>query len=354
MFQEYGTAYLNHENPSPEGRNPYPPIATYMSAYLLQGMHSSTFQHVILFFMLVVTGLSYLLHKQNFDLRLDIVCLCCLITLQLLSYGSIFEIERGQFNFIAYSLSLGAIFLLDSDSQALVNSRLSLKAITAIVLGSLSVHLKAFPIFLLAPFFLGYILREGVSFRNKFGWTLLIVNVLLLLFPGRGTLRGFLDGVKAHQEHPFLWNGNHSIMSFLNHVSISFNLTPLALILWLIATVYCAVIVKVRAVPLTMLLLPFYILSCLLPAVSHDYKLSFMVPAAFVFIRNLPLTRKELLTYTILLVIVLLPFSNVFLDIKTPALLFILLLSLNSIRKSLAGKGMLFWLNRLNSQKASI
>lgn len=281
MLIEYGTALLAGGDTSPQGRNPYPPLATGFGALLSH----APFQTSVVLLSVLTVGACLIFGviwscAAAVHLSRDARKLAFFYSVTgFISYGFVFELERGQFNLLAMALALSSVLLLE-------DLRFSYKRLLAIGLAAVSIHLKAYPALLVGYFFLVQILRDvrrGDSATATSTVLLLAgLNVSLLFAFGMNTFDGFVRGIAHHFNDPQAWNGNHSLKSFLLGQGVSAQLSSvlkffvlgsslLALLVYLARATFASTS-HLQAEPLLIL----FFLGEVLPTVSHDYKLSYM------------------------------------------------------------------------------
>ena len=197
--------------------------------------------------------------------QLSIVAGCWLLT----SYGFLFEIERGNANLVALLLMLLAVWLLVSRPRHLWLCAFCL---------ALAVSFKVYPATLLVLVFWRWGLRALLPVT--------VTNVALLLVAGPANAARFLVNLTSAQtSEGYVWLGNHSAVSFAQTVATATGgpanaivacVVVLSLGLW---TATIAVLVRrgwserggvlaaASCVPV----------MCVLPTLSHDYKLVVLV-----------------------------------------------------------------------------
>jgi hypothetical protein len=197
----------------------------------------------------------------------------------LFSHGLIFELERGQFNLIAMTFCLAGLALFH---------RCPRRRLLAYVLFSLAVQLKVYP----AIFVLLLVddSRDWKATLKRFAW-LGGANFLCLFILGPRTFIEFLKATKAKMGSPMAWPGNHSIASYTMYINDFYHLPSalvslglLALLFGLLgALVYLSWRRRVRGFN------PWMMMGCsvvalVLPAVSHDYALSWLAAPVALFL----------------------------------------------------------------------
>lgn len=328
MLQEYGLAYNKNLDTSPEGRNPYPPLTSLISGKFLQLLTINKWRVIIictfLLSALLITFLYYYyyqdkqLHKSLFYLIFTILSL-----LTLFSYPAHFEIERGQFNFIAFFITLLSLFFFINNTKFNPISNFIF-----IILASLAIHIKVYPLIISFPFFILLLSQKNTkSLKTTFAYLALIltVNLLMLLGPGLPVINGFIRGLIQHENNPFIWHGNHSLYSFTSlNLTSNYN--------WILVFIYIyfisKIILKSKFETYWSYMLPLFVFSCLLIKVSHDYKLSFLIPASavhFIKMKDNNLNKIYAFIISLLISFILIPYSNIpYFKSKTPSLLLIL------------------------------
>ena len=289
MLIEYGAALLAKGDTSPQGRNPYPPLATGLGA-LLSYFSFPTSIALLTALTLVACLVFAIVWSSAAALRASAESRKLSFFYMMsgfLSYGFVFELERGQFNLLAMACALSSVLLLEDKS-------FSRKRCLAIGLAALSIHLKAYPALLVGYYFLLQVLRDvRRGDRTTAATTLLLcagLNVALLFVFGASTFEGFVRGIAHHFNDSQSWNGNHSLKSFLVGQRASESLGVVLKFFLLGCSLVALLVYFVRAVlsenaylQAESLLILFF-LGEVLPAVSHDYKLSclplFMVACA--------------------------------------------------------------------------
>jgi hypothetical protein len=217
-------------------------------------------------------GESYLLNVSHF--------LFFAITIySISSYGFLFSIERGNYDIFALFFTLLSIWVLLKWPK-----RIWLQ----IILLSIAVHLKIYPIALFVVLF--YKHKWKIIFPS------IVINLVLLFILGFQNAIGFLNIIFFNNTSlRSLWVGNHSGYSFAyqlglwspmvaNHLPLVqgiFTLIPI--LIWALA-VFQIVRKKCtdeRILSLTVITLP---LMNLIPTISHDYKLALLSPFVIILL----------------------------------------------------------------------
>ena len=210
------------------------------------------------------------------------------LILYLTSYGFLFEIERGQWNILAISLVLVAIYL----------SRKGMIILPAILF-ALAVSLKLYPI-LFAPALIKDYSRIKESL--KIVLAVCVSNAVLFLILGFSIFKWYVRIMTKYSDIKTSWIGNHSLTSF--NIMYGYNwIKPFVVVLlmfmiaWFIYQNYKNHLHNSLPHFLSILALT----SCVLPSVSHDYKLSilgFFIPLVLCRYKELNLISGVVLLIT--------------------------------------------------------
>lgn len=268
--------------------NLYPPLATVAFTPLLAFDYFSAYKVItiinIVLFVIISLILPLSIHKNKSFSALLIL----LFTTGLLSYGFQFELERGQFNVIAVSLTLIASWIYHKFGKL---------KILAYALFTISVQFKVYPFIFILMFIKDW--RDWKKNIVRFV-SLGFINALLLFVLGPNVFTDFITAIKAQTLKPSVWIGNHSIHSFvscyiskiglpnLNCANQEFQITEF---IFLAMTVTCVLLIFLKALRNSdthfnpVLLLACTLGALMIPPVSHDYTLSFLVaPVTILFI----------------------------------------------------------------------
>lgn len=183
------------------------------------------------------------------------------------SYGFHFEVERGQFNVIAMSLTMFAIYLFHHGTRR--------GKIASYLLFCLAVQLKLYPCIFVAA--LTHNFRDLK--QNLVRWSSVVgCNILLTGVFGFENLRYFLASVKLHMFDLNIWIGNHSLQAFYTltgqHQGIRIGL--LFGYLLLLGTML-VMLYDTQGNGLDQhLLLLLIVGACIIPGTSHDFKLTLL------------------------------------------------------------------------------
>ena len=279
FFINHGTPYI--------GNNLYPPLATVLFGPLLLLDRSTayvviTIMSVLAYVLTVLIIPNLIVEDKNKRLIIQLLFLTGLF-----SYGFQFELERGQFNLIAFSLAILAVYLFHAKPRF---------RLLAYVLFTLSIQLKVYPAIFLLIF-----VDDWLDWRNniKRFAAIILVNISLLFVLGYQVFLDFIEGISKQALEPHITMTNHSIKVFaellfkkagyrdlflargmeldqIKNLAGYSNVIQLTLQIFVIS---CLFIVLIRAIKTNSVGLNPYLLSVctiltlLIPSVSNDYKL---------------------------------------------------------------------------------
>jgi hypothetical protein len=266
------------------GANKYPPAATVLFLPLIKFHFLTAFQIITgityIFFCFITLGLPYFLSKGK-----SLPAFAWLVFgFGLFSYGLLFEIERGQFNLIAMGLAFLAIVIFHKVPR--------LRWMAYIVF-CFSIQLKIYP----AIFILFFIDDWKDWKRMLIRWTSLgLANIALLFILGPGIFQKYFNSLTrvvsgiGKSNEPL----NHSVNglltfanSYLNFSDNTFTIIQLILTFTIIGLIGLCLFISYSR---RSILDPFLLLACtlgalLLPTLSNDYTLAYLVgPAIYLFI----------------------------------------------------------------------
>jgi len=216
---------------------------------------------------------------SNFSLRIFFICVFVMIlSYTLSSYPFLFSVERGNYDAIAFLFILLTTHSIIKKPEALW---------LHVVLLSIASHLKIYP----AALFLLLFIIHG---KNVIIPTL-VTNLILLLSLGFNNALLFVHVMINYVKDPLIWVGNHSGAGFAeklyNYLPILQNqfgqLKPIFTIVpILIWAASCYIIIKnlsgnFRNIYLFIVSVP---LMCVVPTVSHDYKLVILSSGLLIFL----------------------------------------------------------------------
>jgi len=257
----------------------YPPLALILLAPLLVVGYPASYY--------TITLLTLLCHTTSFLLILLLIYKkkknslpVLLFVISLFSYGFQFELERGQFNIIAYSLCLIAIYLYHLDD---------IYRYPAYFLFAMGVQLKIYPVVLIFMFVKDW--RDWRSNIKRFAG-IFSLNFLLLFVAGIPIFLDFLRSASDRQRFATFWDWNHSLNAFVHQLTFDgfglFDPEKLILLgryqdslekilLFILGLCLVAIIIQ-SSVRARNGLNPFLlsvctILALVIPSTSNDYKL---------------------------------------------------------------------------------
>lgn len=211
----------------------------------------------------------------------------------LFSYGFQFELERGQFNVITFTLCILSIYLFYFHGTF---------RYLAYLLFSFSVHLRIYPAIFIVMFIDDWTAWKQ-NIKRLIG--IIILNIALLFVLGYPAMIDFFRAVSGKLGTSWTWVGNHSITSFVyNLTNTGFGLFDQNTLSWLkehsttitiillfsFAACFIAVVLK-DFVNKARGLNPDLLLICtlgglMIPSVSHDYKLALLAGPMAIALSN--------------------------------------------------------------------
>ena len=269
----------------------YPPIPLIVFFPLTLISFSQAYKIItainIICFILVTLIIPIALKKNKKDL--SIITLIFIVSL--MSYGFQFELERGQFNIITLAICFSAIYLFHYKKKYRMLSYL---------LFSLSIQLKLWP-----GIYIFLFIDNWEDWKNiiKRFFFLLASNFILLFILGYHTFTSFVGAISSPQYGHY-WLGNHSAASFAHFIKnlpaferININLIEIALLCSIGLSMLLIIIESFRNKKEGLnevLLMACTIGACVIPSISHDYKLS-IIPAAVAITLNsiIPIRVEE-------------------------------------------------------------
>jgi Glycosyltransferase family 87 len=296
----YSQSWIAKQSPY-IGKNLYPPFAALFFAPLVKLDFAISYTIIVISTLLCYFVIAFLMPKIMSKERSYSALPVLLFASGLFSFGLQFELERGQFNVIACSLCLAAIYLYHYKPR--------LKYL-AYALFTVSIQLKIYP----AIFILMFI-SDWRNWKSNFIKCagILSLNFGLLFILGYRTFLDFWAAIHKQITSPNVWIGNHSISSFvellyLNHeengassyfadLGIDINRRFLMQYSWvfqavLLASVLACLILiiligfkrRTNNGPNPNLLLACTIGALVVPAVSNDYTLAILASPTVIFV----------------------------------------------------------------------
>lgn len=205
-------------------------------------------------------------HKLFVKQKESLVLFLFLLITGVISYGMSFELERGQFNMLAFACALLGLYFFANT-----------KKVIGLIFLTLGMQLKIYPAIFIVQFFIH-------SYKIKRDWLLaggvVIINFLLLFVGGIAVFKDFIKALLYQMGNAYYWIGNHSIASYCDIVNTaasfcSIKSYPLLLgsffLLFGITTFLVWKFSKVKANPYLFTLSGLGML--IIPSASHDYTL---------------------------------------------------------------------------------
>ena len=280
------------------GNNLYPPLASVLFTPLLSVEFSFAFRIVTLASLLLYVSITFVLPIiTSREKNVSHLVMLIFIT-GLFAYGFQFELERGQFNVIAASMSFFAIWLYHYHNRY---------RYLAYFLFTISVQLKVYPFIFIVMF-----ITDWHDWKNNIKRILVLstVNVALFTVLGPYVFFDFIRAIKAQVTVPFIWIGNHSIHSFVTLASNKASehgwawvnqFSGLVQLILLAITGVLIFMIMRKAYQQkengfnSYLFLALTIGALIIPSVSHDYKLSILAaPVAVLFSNRSTFSEKDI------------------------------------------------------------
>jgi Glycosyltransferase family 87 len=283
QMMSYSDSWLLKNGSPYIGNNLYPPLATVLFSILLSISFEASYRLIsvatVSSFIFMTAFLPLLICKKRKMVTLPIITLICVTGLT--SYGLQFEIERGQFNVIAMFFCFLSLWIWHQYKDFRV---------LAYILFIISVQLKVFPLIFMIMFVDDW--TRWIIVLRRF-LLLVIANFLLFFVLGVDVFFEFISAIKLQAMNPYIWWGNHSVMSFVQFLS-EHGLIERGYIeavkMMLYGLVVCCLIISIdfrRTINNYFNATLFFtatIATMLIPSVSHDYKLSILPPAFSLFV----------------------------------------------------------------------
>ena len=263
------------------GENLYPPFATLFFSPLLLFEFSTSYAIMTIVNVacyLCLTLLIPIMVCKPTRSRNLLILLFALTGIN--SYGFQFEVERGQFNLVAFLFSMLAIYIY--------HYRHDFRRLAYLLL-TVAIQLKVYPAIFIVMF-----VRDWRDWKGNLTRLLGLAafNGALLFILGYQVFFDFVGAIARQMRDPYIWVGNHSIKAFAV-LSTDMGLEKFHLDSWLWLRQYTSLVQVVLstfvAACLLLILLrayrrrsggldPVLLVGCtigalVIPAVSHDYKL---------------------------------------------------------------------------------
>jgi hypothetical protein len=299
-LQTYITSWLSAEGTPYVGLNLYPPFA--MLFFYPVVLADAETAYTIITFVTIASCLvasfaipMMLTGDRNGNLMVLLFCAAGLF-----SYGLHFEIERGQFNLIAFALVMCAVYVFHAVPS---------KRFLAFVLLTISIQLKVYPAVFILMFIEDWRDWKGNLKRIAVFGSL---NFLLLFILGYPIFLDFLEAIRSQIVNPESTIINHSIRSFseilfrkigygnlflaygMNGTMLKQLVSYSALVENVLLTLFCiffALVIAKEIINSRKSFSPRFLLACtlaalLIPSVSLDYKLPLIVGPIALFIAD--------------------------------------------------------------------
>jgi hypothetical protein len=348
---DYCTSWFTNHSTPYVGLNLYPPLAMVLFKPLLLVDRWSAFEIVTALTLLAYTLTALIIPALIVFPRKDISIIALFFVLGLFSCGFHFELEKGQFNLIAFFFCSLGIYLFHRKPQYRYLSYILL---------TILIQLKIYP-----AIFLLMMIDDWVDWKTnlKRFFALAAFNFLLLFAGGYCTFQDFIKAIQRQMINPNMAITNHSVKVFTQLLfrKIGFQeyflgaglsqnqIRSLVGYSWIIEIAImgvislCLLAILVKSYRLKLPGLNAYtFLACtigmlVIPAVSNDYKLPLLTaPMAMLMLQPLQITGnipKTILvniikfSITLAYMTTLFSYTNkpLFMQNNLPALLFILL-----------------------------
>ena len=261
---DYSRAWFFRDQSPYVGANLYPPLAAvlfrpFLTLDAARAYHFMTLLN-LLCYLLCMLVIPYLLRRKTN--RAPLILLVFLSGLY--SYGFHFELERGQFNLLAMTCCLLALYLFHVQPKWII---------PAYLLFCLAVQLKIYPAIFVLLFVKDWRDRRGTFLRMG---GLLLANTAFLFVLGFDVFQDFWSAL-LRESVSNLWIGNHSIRAFVLLSPLPRkNASIILLLLLTIALLGFVMCSSYRRSPTGFNAPLFFscsIAALLIPSVSNDYKL---------------------------------------------------------------------------------
>jgi len=281
----------------------YSPLSDYLFLILSKLPHKVTYRLFLLVSLSsIIIICFYLLPRLSSNYSLNISAIFFILIVS--SYGFMFELERGQWNIIAFLFVYLSLFFLKKDNK-----------IFSIIFITIAIQLKIYPAIFMIMFYKSNIsAKENIYFFLKLG----IINFLLLFSRGWEHFFWYINEILIYSSEPFCWAGNHSISSFVTELSKkSLYIPSLSYMLFILYIICLTIIIYLsykNRIPFFNKYLFFMLTigSLIIPSVSHDYKLPALGIATLYFFLNTEsvFSIKKGVIYMFLLFIIFLTFYS--------------------------------------------
>ncbi len=285
------TAELHHENIYLTGLSNYPPFTILFftplqifnedTAYLII-VGLLTLANVVSIWLstILVRDLLFNRLKMGFSntIIISMALFMAVLFYTISGYPFMFSIERGNYDSIATFLAILAIYLAIKKPDSLW---------WQVILLSAATHLKMYP----AALFLVLFYKHG----KKMILPTILINSIMLFSLGHRNAIWFIEIMIKYTLAAQVWVGNHSGYSFAGYMlekipdlaiyssELTRLMSILPIVIWVFSSYYSVKNLKTD-ICILMLMMTSIPLMCMLPTVSHDYKLVVLIPAILIFI----------------------------------------------------------------------
>jgi hypothetical protein len=292
MLTYFDSWLFQHRSPYYDGFIYYPPFATLFFLPLLLMSFKSAYIFLSSVSILIFIFSAFFIPFRLFNKQIESQSFVLLIFVSaLFSYGLQFEIERGQFNLIAFAFAFIGILLFHFKPGF---------RILAYVFLSIAIQLKVYP-----AIFLFLFIDDWAQWKKTIKEFIILglVNGLCLLILGWDIFVDFVLSITTKISDPQVWVGNHSARSFVTYFieeilerdsyqrfwgiaqyqELMIWVLMGIIILLLIATLIHLFLSKSKGFDSGLFLI---LTTCalIIPSVSHDYTLPLLSVAIIFFI----------------------------------------------------------------------
>jgi len=267
---------------------PYSPFVKLLFGFFAKYSFTSSYYFITALTIAATVGSYYLIY-QLYRPK-EISAFAFFLTFSIVSYGFLFEIERGQWNIIAIFFVLLAIYWSRKGYFYL-----------AVLFFAISVSLKLYPL-VFAPALIQDFSRKGrVVFKSL---VILFSNLFLFLIMGISYFNWYLRIITKYAEIKSTWVGNHSISSFGILLEVEWAKYLVFILYLVLLLVFLVILYRKNQESIgAHFLCVLAIGACIVPSVSHDYKLSildFFIPIIFMKYDSTS-TRQSIVRFLIVL-----------------------------------------------------
>lgn len=278
--------YFEHKTPYVTD-NTYPPLETLFVVPLLHMSPAASFALLTLTTVALYIVLTLIL-PGLFSRERQMTPLILLFGITgLYSYPLAFELNRGQFNVIAMTFCMTGIYLFHHQPRW---------RWLAYLLFSISIQLKIYPAIFVLMLIDNW--RDWLAILKRF--TLLgVANFLALFVFGPSIFMDFIRNTAEKMKHPYVYWGNHSIQAYASLIEQYYH-APKGIIAPAVLVIYALLLGTLLLVAWKRNIKgfnPFLLLGCtigalILPAVSHDYALTYLAAPAAILAGSIQNLRR--------------------------------------------------------------